>query len=228
LALFSVLKSFYASAPWQNFRLTIIAERGLICEYCRKIISDPKNVTIHHTPIELTPENVHNVTISLNPANVKLICHDCHDKAHSRFGYQKPKGVFVVYGPPLAGKKTYVRQSINRGDIVICMDSLYEAITWLPEYDKPDVLLGNIKGVYNYLTDTVKTRYGKWGNAWVITGGADKYKREHLAEEVGGELVYCECGKEICISRLMQDESRRFRVDEWRGYINKWFEEYTK
>jgi hypothetical protein len=235
MARYNILKSFYASAAWLNFRAAIIAERGLTCEYCGQLIAHEREATVHHI-IELTPENVHDVTIALNPENV-LVVHGnglnsensprCHDKIHNRFGYSAEKQVYIVYGPPLSGKSTFVQQNMRRGDIIVCMDSLYEAISGLPEYDKPDALLPNVRGVYNLLIDNIKTRYGKWGTAWVIMGGADRYKRERLADELGAELIFCECSKEECLRRLALDEERKYRQDEWRGYIEKWFEEYV-
>ena len=115
-----------------------------------------------------------------------------------------------------------------RHDLVVDMDRLYKAITLLPEYDKPDILLTNIRAIYNTLIDNIKTRYGKWHSAWVVMGGADRYKRERMAEELGAELIFCDASKEECLRRLSLDEGRKYRQDEWREYIEKWFREYTK
>ncbi|RNC62770.1 MAG: hypothetical protein AWM53_01989 [Candidatus Dichloromethanomonas elyunquensis] len=219
------VQTFYASKEWVSFRLGLIAERGNRCERCKQIISRPIDVIGHHK-IELTPENVKDVIISLNPELVELICFDCHQKEHNRFGYQTEKKVYIVYGPPLSGKTSFVQSQMRRGDIVIDMDRLYEAITMLPAFDKPDNLLGNVRGIYNLLLDNIKTRYGKWNNAWIIGTYPDKYKREKLAEDLGAELIFCEVSKDECLRRLSLDEDRKYRQDEWCGYVNKWFEHY--
>lgn len=39
---------------------------------------------MHHI-IELTPDNINNPSISLNPRNLMLLCNDCHNKLHHRF-----------------------------------------------------------------------------------------------------------------------------------------------
>ena len=226
MAKYSILKSFYASEAWQAFRLLIISERGLRCEYCGELVTKAADLTLHHK-IELTPENVHDVMISLNPDNVMVVHHDCHNKIHGRFGYQHPKGIFIVFGPPLAGKITYVQDNISRGDLVVDMDRLYAAVSMLPWYDKPDNLLANVRGIHNQLLDNIKTRYGKWNSAWVIGGYADRYKREKLADDLGAELIFCDVSKQECLRRLELDEQRRYRQDEWAAYIRKWFEEYT-
>jgi predicted kinase len=227
MAKHSILKSFYASEEWVTLRLQLINERGNRCEHCSKIIPKSKELIGHHK-IELTPENVHDRMISLNPEKIEIICFDCHNKEHKRFGYQSQRQVFIVYGSPMSGKSTFVRDNVNRGDIVVDMDQLYTAVSMLPYYDKPDNLFTNVIGIHNLLLDNIKTRLGKWNNAWVIGGYADKYKRNRLADDLGAELIFCDVSKEECLRRLEVDEDRRYRIDEWRGYIDKWFESYTE
>lgn len=227
MAKYAILQSFYASEKWQRFRAIIINKRGMVCEHCGQLITNVGDLTIHHIN-ELTPENVDDVTISLNPENVVIVHHDCHNKIHKRFGYNsRGKQVYIVFGAPLAGKKTFVKQNIIRGDIVVDMDMIYSAVSLLPNYDKPDNLLSNVRAVHNLLIDNIKTRYGKWNNAWVIGGYADKYKREKLAEDLGAELIMCNTSKDECINRLMMDTARLYRITEWTGYINDWFDKYT-
>jgi RNA polymerase subunit RPABC4/transcription elongation factor Spt4 len=226
LAKYSLLKSFYGSITWQNFRAFIIAERGLACQKCGKIISNPIDCILHHT-IELTPENFIDPLIALNPERILMICHDCHDREHHRFGYQPEHGVYIVYGSPMSGKSSLVKERMHRGDLVVDMDRLFSALSLLSSYDKPDNLLKNVLGIHNLLLDNIKTRYGKWNSAWVIGGYADRYKREKLAEDLGAELIFCDVSKDECLRRLEIDEDRRYRKDEWRGYIEKWFEKYV-
>lgn len=231
MAKYAILQTFYASDEWRNFRLYLINERSkehgvVICEDCGKPIYKPIEIHADHQ-IELTPENVHDKNISLNPKLIKLIHKICHDKRHYRFGYKPPKKVYLVYGPPMAGKKTFVTENMERGDLVVDMDKLFEAVSMLPRYDKPNNLLSNVIGVRELLIDNLKTRYGKWYNAWVIGGYADKFKRERLAEELGAELVYIQATKEECYARLDIDKERQYRIAEWRKYIDEWFEKYS-
>lgn len=228
MAKYSIIKSFYASEAWTTLRKLLIVEREYKCERCKKVIKEPKDLIGHHKK-ELTPENVTDHMISLNPDNIEIICFDCHNKEHKRFGYSgRGRQVYLVYGPPLSGKASYVRENISRGDIVVDMDRLYESITMLPGYDKPDQLFSVVIGIHNKLLDNIKTRYGKWNNAWIVGGYADKYKRDKLADDIGAEIIFCDISKEECMIRLDDDETRKYRKDEWRGYIEKWFESYTK
>ena len=227
IARHAVIKSFYASARWLKFRATIVLQRNLTCEKCGKVIALPRDAHVHHI-VELTPDNVHDASVTLNPCNVLLYCRDCHDDEHERFGHTKAKQVYIVYGCPCAGKTSYVLQNKKRNDIVVCIDSLFAAITGLPEHDKPDQLLSTIRSVYNALLDQVKTRYGKWSTAWIIGGYSDKYKRDKLADELGAELIYCECTKEEAIGRIDMDDRRINMKAEYIQYIERWFSEYSE
>jgi hypothetical protein len=226
MAKYAVLKSFYASEKWINFRLGLINERGTKCSRCGERIARSRDLIGHHK-VELTPENVHDRMISLNPDLVELVCFDCHNKEHNRFGAKPKKEVYLVYGPPLSGKKSFVKENMSRGDLIVDMDQLYAAVSLLPFYDKPDNLLTNVRVIHNQLVDNIKTRYGKWNNAWVIGGYADRYKRERVANDIGAEIIFCDVSQEECLRRLSIDQDRRYRQDEWQGYIDKWFEKYT-
>lgn len=231
MAKYAILQTFYASSKWRTFRLNLILERskkhgGVKCEKCGKLIVNPIDIHAHHKT-ELTPENVNDYSISINPELIELICHSCHDKEHHRFGYKPSKKVYLVYGPPLAGKKTFVKDNMERGDIVIDMDKLYEALSMQSIYDKPNNLLTNVINVRTLLIDNIKTRYGKWYNAWIIGGYADKFKRERLAEDIGAELVYIEATKNECYARFNIDKDRQYMTNEWIKYIDEWFERYS-
>ena len=230
---FTSIKQFLKSTEWQLFRQQIILERGPVCEYCKETIVISKAIQIHHTPIELTDENVNDVNISLNPDNVKIACIRCHNKEHNRFSGPvrriEHKGVYIVYGPPMSGKTTYVKENMQTGDIVVDMDRLYQAVSLQPLYDKPDSLKYIIFGLRNTLLDNIKTRYGNWNSAWIIGGYADKYARERLAADLGAETIFIEVDKEYCLYRLNYcNDYRQEHKKEWTEYINKWFDNFTE
>lgn len=220
------LQRFYASDEWRAFRLTVIGERGPRCEYCGERVAKAQELTLHHK-IELTPENVNDAMIALNPENVMVVHHGCHNRIHKRNTARKGYRVFIVYGPPSSGKTTYVNENMEPGDLVVDYDWIYRAISGLVLYDKPNELLPNVRAVHGLLLDHIKTRYGKWQTAWIIGGYADRYKREKLADDLGAELVFIQATRDRCIERLKQDPDRKTREAEWTGYIDRWFEEHT-
>ncbi|MBH1941645.1 HNH endonuclease [Mobilitalea sibirica] len=232
-----VLHTFYNSDEWLIFREQYILEhikinKGVICSKCGKHIINRGDIQLHHTPIELTEDNYKDVNISMNKDNIELICRSCHNKEHGRFcggGHKRrEKAVYIIYGPPMSGKTTYVYENMEPGDLIVDMDRLYHAVSLRPMYDKPDNLKYNVFSIRNHIIDNIKTRYGGFRTAWIIGGYPEKFTREKLAEDIGAELIYVETSKELCIERLeCCNDYRAEHKDEWVQYIEKWFEDYS-
>lgn len=230
-------KKFYKSIEWLTCREQIILDRsdkeGIKCEKCGKYITESKFIQLHHIK-ELTPQNINDVNITLNPDNILVLCQTCHNMIHGRYckgavRKVKPKKVNIVYGPPMAGKTSLVKEYMQPGDLVIDMDKLYQAISFMPEYNKPDRLKFNVLAVRNLLIDHAKTRYGNFTNAWIIGGYANKVDRERLASDLGAELIFVGADKEDCMYRLTCcNDYRQDHQEEWKQYINKWFAEYVE
>lgn len=226
MAKHAVLQTFYASDIWRAFRLLIINQRGLRCEHCGERVAAGHELTIHHI-IELTPDNYKDAMIALNPDNVMVVHHACHNRIHPRNAAKTGRLVFIVYGPPMSGKTTFIQENLTPGDLVVDFDAIFVNLSALTCYNKPNELLPNVRAVHSLLLDHIKTRYGKWDTAWIVGGYADKYKRDKLAEELGAELIYLETSQDECLARLKKDNDRSKREAEWTGYINKWFESYV-
>lgn len=227
-----ILKQFYNSDKWKIFREEIILKRGTTCEFCGKKMFAEDKMQLHHTPVELTVENVNDVSVALNPENVKLICLACHNKAHGRYcgnGWKrKNRAVYLVYGPPCSGKTTYVLQHMERGDLIVDMDKLYQAVSGCPVYDKPEQIKFNVYGLRSALIDQIKTRHGGFNTAWVIGGYPNVAIRNRLAAVLGAEIIYIEMPKEICIKRLEScGDYRQEHKAEWKRYIEEWFAEFS-
>jgi len=65
-----------------------------MCEKC----GEKLGYIIHHR-IELTPENITDPTISLNPENLMYVCHDCHNRIHGYAQDLPERSVKYVFGP---------------------------------------------------------------------------------------------------------------------------------
>lgn len=223
------LYNFYRSAKWLKFRAVVIAKRANICEDCGKIITEPKDIQVHHVS-ELTEKNYMLPEIALNEQNVKVLCRDCHNRKHGRFGYESYRNhkVYIVYGPPLSGKNTLVSQLMKAGDMIVDIDMLYQSISGLSLMQKPDNLRFNAFRLRDVAVDMVRTRYGRWYDAYIIGGYPNKIERESTGSELGAELIYCDATKEECYRRLSACEDYRSQEpDKWQKYIDKWFESYT-
>lgn len=222
-----MIGDFYRSDNWRNVRAGIINDRlkdGVtICEHCGKPIISAYDIIGHHK-IPLTLENIDDYNISLNPENIMLVHHKCHNIIHNKLGY-KNQEVYIVYGSPLSGKTSYVNSIKQEGDLIIDMDNIWQCISGCDRYVKPNRLKAVAFGVRDNLIDCVKYRRGKWKNAYIIGGYPLISQREALAKELGAKLIYIDTSKAECLERLRQDEDRS--LDEWTGYINDWWEKFS-
>lgn len=226
------LRDFYRSKDWESFRRLIIQQRtdssGFVrCAYCGKPIVNKYDLVLHHKT-ELTEGNVNDAMITLNPDNVECVHFRCHNAIHERFGFgdhprPRARQVHVVYGPPCSGKTTFVRDNASAGDLVVDLDSLWQAVSIAPRYGKPDQLRAVVFAVRDRLYDACKYREGKWRDAYVITGGAMRGERERLCSRVGAtDSILIDTSKEVCLERLSRCADGR-DVDAWKGYIERWF-----
>lgn len=224
------LATFYKSDEWETLRAILIDQRtnkedGLLyCAHCGKPIVKAYDIIGHHK-VELTEGNVNDRSISLNPDNVILIHHKCHNEIHKRFGYNKaaPRRVYIVYGPPLAGKSTWVREVAGKADIILDVDKVWQMISNNPPYMKPNELKVCVFDIRDKMLDIIKTRRGKWQTAYIIGGYAIPREREELASALGAELVPVIEPMEVCLDRLAQCHDGRDH-EAWERYIREWFD----
>lgn len=227
---FTSLSQFYVSDEWRGLRLSLMSERldshgCIICAECGQPITKPYECIGHHV-IPLTMANVNDYSISLNPENIELLHMRCHNMKHARFGFMGQKKVYYVYGAPCSGKSTFVRDNKGNSDIVVDVDLIWRAVTGGALYDKPDALKAPVFAMRDSLLDIVSTRTGKWERAYVIEGGAYKGTRERRIAALGAEPVFIDTDKETCLQRLASDEKRANVQEQWRTYIDDWFEMY--
>lgn len=224
---------FYRQARWINLRKILLQERlneegMLICDHCGKPILHNYDAILHHKT-ELTPQNINDPNIAYNPENLAFVHAKCHNEIHNRFGGRIQtwqRKVYYIYGAPCSGKSTFVRNSMQAGDLVLDMDKLWEAMSGQPEYRKPNSIKANVFMARNAIIDSIKTRMGHWQTAWVIEGGALQGDRMRRIETLGAEAILIDTPRETCINRLASDETRQSVQAEWVEYINKWFDEY--
>lgn len=227
--MFHDLSDFYRSDEWRSFRDVVIGERmkddGYVYdEVTGKPIVKAYDIILHHK-IELTEDNVHDYNISLNPDNVMIVSHKTHNLIHNKLGHSK-REVFVVYGAPLSGKSTWVHDNANEGDLIVDMDNIWQCVSGCDRYIKPNRLKSIVFRIRDSLLDSVRYRFGKWNNAYIIGGYPLSSERERLCNELGAREVFIDISKEECLQRLETCEDGRNKA-EWKGYIEEWFERYT-
>ena len=220
-------QAFYKSKKWETFRKIIIDERtesdGFVrCSICGQPIVKKYDLILHHKK-ELTEDNVDDVNVSLNPENVECIHFKCHNKEHKRFGFsgQVVKQVFIVYGSPLSGKTTWVKENATDRDLIVDIDSLYEAISNAPRYEKSRAVSSLVFDLRDTLLDRIKVRSGRWENAYIIGGYPLEAERQRLSERVNAsKVILIESTESECLQRAEEAG----RPEEWKAYIKEWFD----
>lgn len=226
--MYNTLSEFYTSKEWLDFRAVLIEQRkhadGFVYdEITGKRIVKAYDIILHHK-IELTLENVNDANITLNPENIQIVSFKTHNAIHNRFG-RWTRHIYLVYGCPLAGKKTYVQERAGIHDLIIDIDKIYSCISNNPPYIKSGRLYDNMRTVYDALLGDVKRKNGKWINAFIIGGFPFKGERERIATEYGAELVYIDCDEEEAQARLQAAQDGRDKV-EYSKHISTWFTRY--
>lgn len=223
------LSNFYQSREWtallQVIRNDRVNDRGeIICAHCGKPIVQKYDCIGHHT-VPLAEDNVNDASISLNPELIALVHHRCHNRIHNKLGYAGRK-VYVVWGSPFSGKSSWVSESMNEGDLVIDMDSIWQCVSGCDRYIKPGRLTSVAFGVRDTLIDMVRYRRGKWSNAYVIGGYPFEMERNRLINSLSAEGIFIDTDYSECIKRCMACEDGRNK-EEWLGYIDDWWRKFS-
>jgi hypothetical protein len=222
--MFSDLFSFYRSTEWEKLRATIISERvardgEIICDYCHQPIIKSYDAICHHKT-ELTESNVFDAQISLNPDNIMVVHHKCHNAIHERWGYSQnsARHIYIVCGSPCAGKSEYVQRNAGRNDLIIDIDRLYEAMG-----RSRSAVKSNVLAVYRDLIDMVRTRNGRWRNVWIVRTLPMSIDRDTIVRDCnGGELIHIDTDKETCMA-----EAHR-RGGDWVEWTESFWERFQE
>ena len=214
------LYRFYASKAWSDLRKQRIFEVNGRCERCGKDFSDDLSKLVGHHKKHLTDETLNDPSVALDPDNIEVLCQRCHNIEHERTFGSKKRQVFLVYGPPLSGKTTYVLQHAGSEDLIVDLDRIAKAIGNSSLYERSDGIKAAVFLVRDTLYDHVRTRGGKWPTAWIIGGFPRKDDRERIASRLGASIIKIEATEEECLARLYENDSRPLI---WEEYIRNWF-----
>lgn len=223
------IHAFYCRKDYLDLAQACKIKSGGVCAKCGGVF-DISELRPHHK-VELTLDNIDDVNITLNPDNIEVLCHDCHNAAHKRFGYAVgAKHVYLVYGSPCAGKTTYVNSVATRNDLIVDLDKIHRAICICGLYDKPDATKRVAFNVRDYLLDEVRTATPrrKWQDAYIIGTYPDRIDRDMFVQDYGAELIHIDTSKEECVKRAYQDIERSSIRDAVIGWINAYWERYRE
>ena len=174
----------------------------------------------------LNERNVNDAAVALNPDNVVLVHHVCHNRIHNKLGHIT-RQVYLVWGSPLSGKSTYVDEVAVWGDLIVDVDSIWQCVSGRERYKKPARLKPVVFGIRDTLLDMVRHRCGSWRNAYVVGGYPLVNERERLMRSLGAREVYVESSQAECLARLKACRDGR-DAGEWRRYIDDWWRKSGK
>ena len=72
---------FYHSAAWRTLRDAIIRRDTFLCQDCLKAGRLTPAEEVHHIQ-PLTPENIKDPQVALNPELLISVCRECHQTRH--------------------------------------------------------------------------------------------------------------------------------------------------
>ena len=223
------IHAFYCRKEWLQLAQSAKIKSGGVCAGCGEIF-DISELRPHHK-IELTLDNIDDVNIALNPDNIEVLCHNCHNLQHNRYGHRiSEKHVYIVYGSPFAGKTTYVETVATRNDVVVDLDKIHQAICVCSKYDKPDATKQIAFHIRDYLYDEIRTATPRrrWQNAYIVGMFYNRYDRDELVKEYGAELIHITTPKDECIKRACETLKQKSLRDAAVGWINSFWERYTE
>lgn len=223
------IHAFYCRKDYLSLAQSCKIKSGGVCARCGGVF-DVDELRPHHIE-PLTLENVDDPHVALNPDNIEVLCHACHNAVHARFGNAVGnKNIYVVHGAPFAGKHTYVKAVATRNDIIVDLDAIYGALSICGAYDKPDAVKRIAFDIYNRLLDEVRTATLRrhWQDAYIIGGLPDRYDRDKFVVDYGAQLVHIDTPQAECIRRVHQHVPQQALRAAAVGWIESYFARYNE
>ncbi len=221
------IHAFYCRKDYLSLAQACKVKSGGVCARCGEIF-ELGELRPHHI-IELTLDNIDDINITLNPQNIEVLCEDCHNAQHHRFGHTVgQKHVYLVHGSPFAGKQMYVASVATRNDLIIDLDKIHRSLCVCGLYDKPDATKRVAFDVRDHLLREARTASGRraWQDAYIIGTYPSPIDREEIMREYLAEPVHMDTPKEECIKRVYQDIQRPTVQEAAVGWIEKYWQRY--
>ena len=76
-------EAFYKSQAWKRTSAAYRKSVGGLCEVCYANGIIKAGEIVHHK-VHISPENIHDTSITLSWDNLQLVCRDCHAKVHEQ------------------------------------------------------------------------------------------------------------------------------------------------
>lgn len=125
--------------------------------------------------------------------------------------------VFLICGPPGAGKTTYVREHMKPGDIVWDFDAVLQAITGLPMHERTPAAHQFVMAMQDsFLRVIARTN----ARVWIIECAPSREHRARRVRHFGAQVIHLDVPAEICKQRVAA------RGEHWPAAVDRYFEDY--
>ena len=236
---------FYNGQDWANCKAQVTQERlkadgALYCEHCGKVIlkgfnpnaRNNRNAVVYHHIKHLTTGNVNDASIAINPQNIAVLHWQCHNEVHNRFNgtaVSIERKVYLVTGAACSGKTTFVRERIQEGDIVLDIDDIWQMVSGMPRYTKPNSLKPIVFNIRNTIKEQIAKGVGSWRNAYIIESlpiATDRAREAERYKAHNVEIITMDATHEECLQRLYKLPNGR-NIKAYEGFINNYFDEFV-
>lgn len=127
--------------------------------------------------------------------------------------------VYLIYGSPCSGKSTYIKEHIQRGDLVCDVDLIYGAITNSIPHDAELYTHEVACELDSVLKDIIRDRKGKWKNAYVVSLANTEENLQKAKDRINAdECIFIDTPYEVCMERAKE------RPFYFQWLIQEWFE----
>lgn len=130
--------------------------------------------------------------------------------------------IYLIYGSPCSGKSTYIKEHIQRGDLVCDVDTIYSAISMNASHDAELYTHEVACQLDKTLKEIIRDRKGKWKNAYVVSLANTEEKLQKAKDQINAdECIFIDTPYEVCMERAKE------RPFYFQWIIQEWFETRT-
>lgn len=127
--------------------------------------------------------------------------------------------VYLIYGSPCSGKSTYIKEHMQRGDVVCDVDDIYASISGQDPHSANFHIYNIAIEMWNNLTKIVHDRKGKWNDVYVTSIANTKEKLKEDMERVNADkCIFMNTPIDVCLERANN------RPPYFKWIIADWFE----
>jgi 5-methylcytosine-specific restriction enzyme A len=217
--------ALYNTDAWRKTRVAFLA-RNPLCNRCGE-----GALIVHHIKTARDyPELQHDFD------NLEALCFACHQRETGeeiqtrRHSLGLPAGqrftckTTAIVGPPGAGKRALVVNSMGACDVVIDLDAIGATLTNGQPYDTNHALLPYLLDVRRYAVERLMRKPLEVACAWLIYGAPLLQQRQEL-RDAGADVVLLMPTLEQCYDSILFKETD-VRTEKRLSLVDAWFHAY--